>query len=56
MTPEGPVARPVPLGAGFDTPSSMHEQIAWMNKVGLEPVVIYAEDDLCILAGDRTRQ
>jgi hypothetical protein len=44
----------VPLDDGFDMPSTLQEQVAWLADAGLDPLVIYEQDDLCVLAGDRT--
>jgi tRNA (cmo5U34)-methyltransferase len=54
VIPEQPVEHPVPLDDGFDVPSSVHDQVVWLSDSGLKPHVIYAKDDLCILAGDRS--
>lgn len=56
VVPEQPVSRPVPLDDEFDTPSTLREQTVWLTEAGLEPLVIYAEDDLCVLAGDRSSE
>ena len=53
VIPERPVPNPVPLDEGFDMPSTVHEQVVWLSDAGLEPKVVYAKGDLCILAGDR---
>ena len=50
---EQPAPRPVPVNHEHDTPSTMGEQVAWLSDAGLEPTVVFAEADVCILAGDR---
>ena len=47
------VARPVPLEAGVDLPSTVDEQVAWLAAAGLEPRVVLAQDDLAIITADR---
>jgi tRNA (cmo5U34)-methyltransferase len=49
----GSVLQPVPLDEGFDLPSSMDEQMDWLRSAGLEPSVVFAEGDLCVLTADR---
>jgi tRNA (cmo5U34)-methyltransferase len=53
VVPVSPVARPVPLEAGVDQPSSVEEQVAWLAAAGLEPRVVVARDDLAIITADR---
>jgi len=53
VIPERPVPNPVPLDEGFDMPSTVNEQVGWLSDAGFEPRVVYAQDDLCILAGER---
>jgi len=53
VVPEQLVARPVPLDDGFDLPSTVGDQVAWLTEAGLRPEVVYAQDDLCILSADR---
>jgi trans-aconitate methyltransferase len=53
VVPDGPVPVPVPLEDEVDFPSSVDDQIAWLQAAGLEASVIHAEHDLCILAGDK---
>jgi len=53
VVPTHDVAHPVPLEAGVDRPSSVDEQLEWLHAAGLDPTVVWAEDDLAILAADR---
>ena len=53
VVPVSPVARPVPLEAGVDLPSTVDEQVAWLAAAGLEPRVVLAHDDLAILTAER---
>jgi tRNA (cmo5U34)-methyltransferase len=52
VVPEHPVARPVPLEAGVDLPSSVADQLRWLTGAGLRPRVVHAEDDLAVIAAD----
>ena len=47
-----PVARPVPLEDNVDRPSSVADQLDWLAKAGLQPHVIFAENDLAVIAAD----
>lgn len=47
-----PVARPVPLEENVDMPSTVDDQIDWLAKAGLQPQVIFAENDLAVIAAD----
>ncbi len=53
VVPTHPVPRPVPLEEGVDLPSTVDEQVASLERVGMQPVVVFAEDDLAIIAADR---
>jgi tRNA (cmo5U34)-methyltransferase len=47
-----PVARPVPLEDNVDMPSTVDDQVDWLAKAGLQPEVIFAENDLAVIAAD----
>jgi tRNA (cmo5U34)-methyltransferase len=53
VVPMHPVARPVPLEEGVDLPSTVDELVAWLDHSGLQPTVVFAEDDLAIITADR---
>lgn len=53
VVPTHHVAHPVPLEAGVDRPSSVEDQLEWLHAAGLDPTIVWAEDDLAILAADR---
>lgn len=53
VVPEGPVTRPVPLDAEIDRPSSVADQVAWLDAAGLAPTVVLEAGDLAILTADR---
>jgi len=46
------VARPVPLEENVDMPSTVDDQLDWLAKAGLQPQVIFAENDLAVIAAD----
>jgi tRNA (cmo5U34)-methyltransferase len=43
----------IPLTAGWDKPSTVAEQVQWMEDVGLEVDVLWQEDDLAVFRADR---
>jgi tRNA (cmo5U34)-methyltransferase len=53
VVPEHPVAKPVPLEEGVDLPSTVDEQVTWLDRAGLHPTVVFAEDDLAVITADR---
>ena len=54
VVPTGDVRHPVPLEPGVDLPSPLADQLDWLRAAGLTPDVVFAEDDLAVVAGDRT--
>ena len=54
VVPRGRVARPAPLEDNLHLPSTVAEQLDWLTSVGLRPQVIFAEDDLAVIAADRS--
>lgn len=52
VVPARPVPRPVPLEDGVDMPSTADDQLEWLHEAGLRPHVVFAEDDLAVLAAD----
>lgn len=53
VIPDHPVEQPVPIEPGVDLPSRVDEQLRWLTNAGLEPEVVFSEDDLAILTADR---
>lgn len=47
------VAQPVPLEEGVDVPDTVADQVAWLEAAGLRPSVVFAEDDVAVIAADR---
>jgi tRNA (cmo5U34)-methyltransferase len=42
-----------PLSPGFDLPSPVPEQLAWLRAAGLDATIRWAERDLAVIAADR---
>lgn len=42
-----------PVTAGHDRPSTLADQLAWLEEAGLAPSVLWSEDDLVVLRADR---
>jgi tRNA (cmo5U34)-methyltransferase len=49
VVPDDPAAATTPLEAGFDQPSPVPDQLAWLADAGLEATVAWAEGDLAVL-------
>jgi tRNA (cmo5U34)-methyltransferase len=49
---EADVVTPIDDG-GYDTPSTIAEQLAWLSEAGLEPSVRWRSRDLAVLAAAR---
>ncbi len=43
----------IPLTAGWDQPSTVAEQVGWMEDAGLAVAVLWQEDDLALFRADR---
>lgn len=43
----------IPLTDGWDKPSTVAEQVGWMEEAGLAVTVLWQEDDLAIFSADR---
>jgi tRNA (cmo5U34)-methyltransferase len=43
----------IPLTAGWDKPSTVAEQVGWMEDAGLVVTVRWQEDDLALFSADR---
>lgn len=51
VVPRAPAARRTPTTPGFDRPSSVAEQLEWLAVAGLEPELVWEQDDLAVFAG-----
>jgi tRNA (cmo5U34)-methyltransferase len=49
VVPENPLDAVSPLDAGYDKPSTLADQLAWLVQAGLEPAVSWREGDLAVL-------
>jgi tRNA (cmo5U34)-methyltransferase len=57
VVPDDPADAITPLSPGFDLPSPVPDQLAWLRDAGLEATVAWQERDLAVLrclAPDRT--
>jgi hypothetical protein len=43
----------IPLEEGFDRPGTAVEQLAWLREAGLGAELVWTEQDLAVLRGDR---
>jgi len=46
----------IPLTDGYDKPSTVAEQLTWLSDAGLEPRVVWSQDDLAVMVGDRPQR
>jgi tRNA (cmo5U34)-methyltransferase len=47
---EGPAVTPV--SPDYDRPDRVADQLAWLADAGLDPALVWAEDDLAVMVGD----
>lgn len=52
VVPTGPVARPVPIEAGVDLPSTTDDLLRWLRAAHLDPAVVLDEGDLAVIVAD----
>jgi tRNA (cmo5U34)-methyltransferase len=53
VVPEDPADVVTPIDEGYDMPSRVDEQLAWLRAAGLSAAVAWAERDLAVLVADR---
>ena len=53
ILPEDAAAAVIPLSDGWDKPSTVAEQVGWLEGAGLEVNVAWREDDLALFVADR---
>jgi tRNA (cmo5U34)-methyltransferase len=53
VVPEDPADVVTPLDEGFDLPSGVDEQLAWLVAAGLQAHVAWAHRDLALIVGTR---
>jgi tRNA (cmo5U34)-methyltransferase len=52
VVPPDPSDARVEIEAGYDLPSTVEEQLAWLREAGLRPEVSWEEGDLAVLVAD----
>jgi tRNA (cmo5U34)-methyltransferase len=53
VVPQDPADATTPLEPGFDLPSPVPDQLAWLRDADLEPTVTWHEGDLAVIAATR---
>jgi tRNA (cmo5U34)-methyltransferase len=53
VVPAGSAPAVTPLETDYDKPSTVAEQVGWLDDAGLDTVVRWEEDDLAVLTADR---
>ncbi len=53
VLPEDPANAVTPLSDGYDKPSTLSDQVRWLEAAGLEPTLVWEGDDLAVLTADR---
>jgi tRNA (cmo5U34)-methyltransferase len=53
VVPRDPADARVEIEAGYDLPSTVEEQVAWLREAGLRPRVAWEEADLAVITADR---
>lgn len=54
VVPDYPVVNPTPSTPGFDKPSPVGDQLAWLRRAGFEPSLSWADGDLALIAATAT--
>jgi tRNA (cmo5U34)-methyltransferase len=53
VVPEDPADMVTPVADDFDRPSSVADQLGWLDAAGFDAAVVWAERDLAVLRADR---
>jgi tRNA (cmo5U34)-methyltransferase len=53
VVPEDPADAVVPLSDDYDHPSSVADQLAWLDEAGFDASVVWSERDLAVVRADR---
>jgi tRNA (cmo5U34)-methyltransferase len=53
VVPEDPADVVTEIDGVWDRPSTLAEQVAWLEAAGLEPTVVWAERDLAVVVGKK---
>jgi tRNA (cmo5U34)-methyltransferase len=56
VVPEDPADAVTPLGEGYDMPSPIPDQLAWLRDAGFEASVVWAVRDLAVIVGALPRR
>jgi tRNA (cmo5U34)-methyltransferase len=52
VVPEDPADAVTPLSPGFDMPSPVEDQFAWLRAAGFAPSVVWSRRDLAVIAAN----
>jgi tRNA (cmo5U34)-methyltransferase len=55
IVPEDPAEAVTPIDGDYDTPSSIPEQLRWLERAGLASRVVWAHRDVAVLVGEAGR-
>jgi tRNA (cmo5U34)-methyltransferase len=53
VVPDDPADAVTPLSPDYDLPSTVHDQLSWLEAAGFEAAVIWRDRDLAVLSGER---
>jgi tRNA (cmo5U34)-methyltransferase len=53
VVPDRPEDAVIPLEEGFDRPDTAEEQLGWLREARLDAEIVWTEQDLAVLRGDR---
>jgi tRNA (cmo5U34)-methyltransferase len=53
VVPEDPADAMTPVTDDCDRPSSVADQLRWLDEAGFDAVVVWSERDLAVLRADR---
>jgi tRNA (cmo5U34)-methyltransferase len=53
VVPDDPADAITPIDPGYDTPSSVPEQLCWLRDAGLEATVVWSRRDLAVIVATR---
>jgi tRNA (cmo5U34)-methyltransferase len=53
VVPEDPADAVTPISDDYDLPSSVAEQLSWLDEAGFDAAVVWTERDLAVLRADR---
>lgn len=53
VVPEDPADAETPISDDYDRPSSVADQLCWLDEAGFDAAVVWSERDLAVLRADR---